>query len=320
MRTLVVSILLMLISDYAAAHHNWRAFYDDQSDIEIEGVISAIQWRNPHVRVSFTVDAGTANEKVYTTESNSVAALTRMNVTKELLAVGTKVRVAGYRSRKGDGGIFMNHLLLPNNREIVFLRTAEPRWPDASRIGNTDRSHGRVVEDDFSKRPTSIFAVWNTIYGAKGSHQALKFPDGKFGIDYKTERGSENCATKDVWAAMGAPYPIQLIDNGDVVVVHAEEFDTIRTVHMEIVAHNDPGTHSDDLGYSTGRMDGGRLLVTTTFEGSGSPVRLHETFQLSADRNRLILYVDAAESGVERGPDGEQQVVGVPTGCLRATL
>ena len=286
-RILVALFFLIVMTNHSAAHHNWRALYDVESDIEIEGVVSSIVWRNPHVRVSFTVDAGTANEKVYTTASNSVAALTRMNVTDEVLTVGTRVRVAGYRSRTRDDDFFMNHLLLPNGREIVFLRTAEPRWPDASRIGNTDRAHGRVVEDDFSKRPTSIFAVWNTIYGAEGSHQALKFPPGRFSIDYKTARGSGNCTTKDVWAQMGAPYPIQMIDKDDIVVIHAEEFDTIREVHMGI-AHIDPGTHTNNLGYSTGRMNDGRLLVTTTFAGSNSPIQLDETFELSTDHNRLL--------------------------------
>ena len=285
-RTLIASSLL-LMANHAASHHNWSAIYDVDSDIEIEGVISSIQWRNPHVRVSFTVDEGTADEKVYTTESNSVASLTRMNVNEDVLAVGTRVRVAGYRSRSRDDDIFMNHLLLPDNREVIFLRTAESRWPDASRIGNTDRLHGRVVEADPAKRPTSIFAVWNTIYGAEGSHQALRFPRGAFQIDYETERRSGGCATKDIWGQMGAPYPIQLIDNGDIVVVHAEEFDTIREVHMG-VAHEDPGTYTDNLGYSTGRMDGGRLLVTTTFEGSGSPIQFYETFMLSADHSRLL--------------------------------
>lgn len=297
-KMLLVSSLLMLAAGQVTAHHNWQALYDVNSDMEIEGIVSAIVWRNPHVRVSFTVDAGTPNEKVYTTESNSVSALSRMNVTKEVLAVGTRVRVAGYRSRSREDYIFMNHLLLPDGREIVFLRTAEPRWPDASRIGDTDRAHGRVIEEDFSKRPTTIFAVWNTIFGAEGSHRALKFPPGAISIDYKTERGSGNCATKDVWEAMGAPYPIQLIDKGDIVVIHAEEFDTIREVHMGI-PHDDPGTNTDNLGYSTGRMEGGRLLVTTTFKGSNSPVQLHETFALSADHNRL-LYTSTlldAESG-----------------------
>ena len=280
-------LFLSVLALPAFGHHNWQALYDVDSDIEIEGTIHAIQWRNPHVRVSFIVDEGTANEKIYTTESNSVAALTRMNVTKDVLAVGTRVRVAGYRSRSGDTDFFMNHLLLPNNREVVFQRTAEPRWPEAGRIGDTDRAHGRVVEEDFNKRPTSIFAVWTTIFGAKGSHRALSFPEGEFKIDYPTQRGTGTCTPKDLWESMGAPYPIQLIDNGDVVIIHAEEYDIIREVHMGVV-HDDPGTNTDDLGYSTGRMVGDRLYVKTTFEGSGSSIQFYETFQLSQDHNRLL--------------------------------
>lgn len=112
--------LLALVANTASAHHNWAAIYDVNSDIEIEGVISSVEWRNPHIRVGFTVDGGTPNEKIYTTESNSVASLTRMEVTADLLAVGTVVRVAGYRSRTSDSDIFMNHLLLPSNREVIF--------------------------------------------------------------------------------------------------------------------------------------------------------------------------------------------------------
>ena len=92
---LLIASILLLMANHASAHHNWSAIYDVESDIEIEGVISSIQWRNPHVRVSFTVNEGTANEMVYTTESNSVASLTRMNVTEDLLAVGTRVRGGG---------------------------------------------------------------------------------------------------------------------------------------------------------------------------------------------------------------------------------
>lgn len=280
-------IITALLCQSALAHHNWSAIYDVESDIEFAGVISAIEWRNPHVRVSFTVDQGTANERVYTTESNSVASLTRMDVTADLLAVGTPVRVAGYRSRTRDDDVFMNHLLLPDNREIIFLRTGEPRWPEAARVGNTDRLHGRVVETDFAARPTSIFSVWVTVFGAEGSHGAIRFPSGVYQIDYGIPLGTGNCARKDLWGVMGAPYPIQLIDQGDTVIVHAEEFDTIREVQMN-VPHDDPGTNGSHFGYSTGRMEGDRLLVTTSFEGSNSPIRLYETFQLSADHNRLL--------------------------------
>jgi predicted ester cyclase len=279
--------LSMFLAVPAAAHHNWAAFFDVEGDVEFEGVIESIQFRNPHVRVTFLVDGGTPDEKTYWTESNSVAALTRMGVTKELLTVGTRVRVAGYPSRADTYGVFMNHMLLPDGQEIVFLRTAEPRWPDAQRIGNTDIAHGRVHEEDFSKRPTSIFSVWNTIFGAEGSHRALRYPVGSISINYAEPRGVGSCVSKDLWEQMGSPYPMQIVDNDDgSITVHVEEYDTIRTVHMNI-EHKDPGTVKNNLGYSNGYMEDGKLFVTTTFAGSNSPVVFKETFQLSEDHNRL---------------------------------
>ena len=281
--------LTLFLATPASAHHNWAAFYDVEGDMEIAGVVKEIVWRNPHVVMYFTVDEGTANEKVYSTESNSVAALARMGVTEDLVAIGTKVRVAGYPSRTKDDDIFMNHLLLEDEgREIVFLRTAEARWPEESdRIGSADYAHGRNPQEDISERPTSIYAVWTTIFGAEGSHQAMRSPRQGFSIRYAEPRGTGNCVSKDVWTEMGSPYPMQIVDNKDgTITVHVEEYDTIRTVHMNI-DHNDPGTVKNNLGYSTGRFVGDSLVMTTTFEGSNSPIQMHETFTLSNDRNHL---------------------------------
>lgn len=273
----------------ALAHHNWAALYDVEGDLEIEGVVTEVVWRNPHVVMYFTVDQGTPNEKTYSTASNSVSALARMDVTKDLVAVGTRVRAAGYPSRTKDTDFFMNHLLLMDaGREIVFLRTAEARWPEESaRVGNANYAHGLNPQEDVSERPTSVFAVWSTIFGAQGSHRALSGPGDSFKIDYAEQRGEGNCVSKDIWTAMGSPYPMQLIDNKDGTInVHMEEHDTIRTVLMN-VEHDDAGTVRNNLGYSTGHFVGDTLLVTTTFAGSNSPIQIHETFALSDDRNHL---------------------------------
>lgn len=280
------------------AHHNWSAIYDVDGDIEIVGVISSVEFRNPHVRIGFTVDPGTENEKSYTTESNSVASLTRMGITEELLAIGTEVRVAGYPSRTSDNDLFMNHLLLPDQKEIIFLRTAEPRWPEAERIGNTDVAHGRVVEEDFSKRPTSVFGVWSTIFGAEGSHQALRAE-----VDW-TEYGEENtsteppdpnsCAPRSVLLALGAPYPVEIIDNGDdTISINAEYYDSYRTVHMGVMPENPVVPHEPHGHYSVGRFIGDTLAVDTLiYRENGKDgddyMQVYETFTLSADHHRLL--------------------------------
>lgn len=288
---ILVLFLTTFLATPAVAHHAWASLYDVEGDIELEGVVKEIIWQNPHVVMYFTIDEGTPNEKVYSSASNSVAALARMNVTDELVKPGTPVIVAGYPSRSKDDDFFMNHMLLvEEEREIVFLRTAESRWPDiAARIGDTNYAHGLNEQEDISERPTSVFAVWSTIFGAEGSHRALRSPGPEFSIDYPESRGEGDCTSKGVWEEMGSPYPMALFDHREekgTVIIHVEQNDTIRPVYMDI-PHNDPGTVKNNLGYSTGRFVGDTLLVTTTFEGSNSPIQMHETFTLSGDRNHL---------------------------------
>jgi hypothetical protein len=274
----------------ATAHHAWAAIFDVNGDVEFDAVVDNVVWQNPHVVMNFIINPGTPNEAKIAAASNSVAALARMNVTDELVKPGTKVVVAGYPARANPDEIFfLNHMLLVDEaREIVFLRTAEARWPDiAARIGDVNYAHGLNEQEDISERPTSVFAVWSTIFGAEGSHRAMQGPGPDFAINYAEQRGEGDCSSKDLWSEMSSPYPMQLVDNNDgTVTIHVEQNDTIRTVHMDI-PHNDPGTVKNNLGYSTGRFAGDTLMVTTTFEGSNSPIQMQETFTLSGDRNHL---------------------------------
>lgn len=298
---LTVFSILILIAPQVSAHHSWAAIFDVDGDAEIEGVVSKIVWRNPHIQLQITTDAGTSDAQVYEIESNSVASLTRMGVTKELLAEGTAVRVAGYPSRDGSSAIFMNHLLLPDETELIFLRTAEPRWKGKT-IGSADRLHGKVVEDDFSKRPTSIFAVWNTVYGGEGSHRALGAPvewtEHALAFqksELEAGRGGppdrHDCSSRGFRSAFGSPYPIEIIDNGNTIAINAEYFDTYRTIHMKPRAEK-PDVPEDGLGYSTGHWMGETLVVETLLYRAGGidgddHMKLIETFTLSADHNRL---------------------------------
>lgn len=293
-KTLALVSMLILMSPTASAHHSWAASFDVEGDLEIDGVVSKIVWRNPHIQLQVTTDPGTPDEQVYDILSNSVASLTRMGVTEELLAEGTKVKIAGYPPREGGNAIFMNHLLLPDNTELIFLRTAEPRWQGET-IGSADRLHGKVIEEDFSKRPTSIFAVWNTIYGGEGSHRALGGP-----VDW-TEYAQENvkpaprddnsCDPRGFLSAFGSPYPIEIIDQGDTIAINAEYYDTFRTIHMK-PSSDTPEVPKDGLGYSTGHWFGDTLVVETLLYRDGGVdgddhMQVHETFTLSADHNRL---------------------------------
>ena len=225
-----------------------------------------------------------------------------MDVTPGLVKVGQVVKVAGYAGVDDSSALFMNHLLLPDNREIIFKLDGKPRWTGAS-IGDSSKLHGTVIEPDVNKRPASILAVWTTVYGDPDSHAAARARttgSGYAGMGASQPRAtsavlpesSGYCAPKAMPLAMGAPYPIQLLKNGQDVQIKLEENDQVRTIHM-IGKHDDSGATPSIMGYSTGMWVGEgekKLVVTTTKIDNrtlGARARLTESFELSADRNRL---------------------------------
>lgn len=298
-----VFVLALLASMPAAAHHSWASGYFIQDpEIEVEGVISSVTWTNPHIRLEITVDQGQPTEAVWLLETSSVAMLNRMNVTRDKVAIGDKVTVAGWPARRTDTGLYMNHMLLSTGVELIFTRDKPPRW-DGIHFGDTDALSGRVFEEDINKRPESIFAVWNTIYGDPNSHgmTAAKVraekaaaeagaanrppPAPKIDPNYSIE--TYECVPKAMPRAMGNPYPIEFSQVGDDIQLRLEEYDIVRTFHMTDV-HDDSAAEPSLTGYSSGVWEGDKLVVTTTKVIDFESERFVETFQMRADRE----YVD----------------------------
>jgi hypothetical protein len=107
----------------------------------------------------------------------------------------------------------------------------------------------------------------------------------------------QNCAQKGMPLIMEAPYPFEIRRDGDDILWHNEEFDTIRRIHM--TADTPPAGQPDSLlGYSIGRWEDERNLVVTTtnvnwghLDGQGVPASTQsesiERFTVSPQGDRL---------------------------------
>ena len=93
-----------------------------------------------------------------------------------------------------------------------------------------------------------------------------------------------------------SPHPIEIVDQGDSILIHLEEWNAMRTVNMASDARSD-GLESTPLGYSTGVWQGEDLVVTTThidypfLDEHGTPqsdaVHVVERFS-PGDDNRIL--------------------------------
>lgn len=89
----IFAVLILLLSKPGMAHHTWAVDYDANNFVEIEGIVASIRWVNPHVRFEVLVGEGTESEQTWSIAGTSVSNLARMDVNKNILSVGDKVRM-----------------------------------------------------------------------------------------------------------------------------------------------------------------------------------------------------------------------------------
>ena len=98
-RTTLLIAVAVLAALPAYAHHSFAAEYDANTPVMLKGVVTKIEWTNPHAR--FYVDTTDESGKMVTwnMELASPSALARNGWTSRTLKVGDTVTVTGYAAK-----------------------------------------------------------------------------------------------------------------------------------------------------------------------------------------------------------------------------
>ena len=96
---LAVGLAFSCLAVPVFAHHSWTAEYDSKKPVTVNGVVTKVEWTNPHTH--FYVDSKDANGKVtsWNFEMASTPALERGGWSRKTLPVGTQVTVSGFAGR-----------------------------------------------------------------------------------------------------------------------------------------------------------------------------------------------------------------------------
>jgi hypothetical protein len=121
---LIVSGLLGLV-ELAAAHHTFIAQYDPDRPVVMTGVVTRVEWTNPHAR--FYIDVANDNGDVtnWNLELASPNVLRRYGWTGRSLQPGDQVTVDGTLARDGSNMANALSITLPDGRKI-FARESAP--------------------------------------------------------------------------------------------------------------------------------------------------------------------------------------------------
>src|ERR1700730_13208765 len=92
---------LLLAALPVLAHHSFAAEYDSNQMITLKGVITRVEWTNPHMY--FYIDVKDASGKVanWGVEGYPPNTLKRTGFTRDLLKIGEEVTVTAYKSKDG---------------------------------------------------------------------------------------------------------------------------------------------------------------------------------------------------------------------------
>ena len=99
---LAAGLSLLAAAGPVAAHHSFAMEYDDKKPVTLTGVVTKVEWANPHVR--FYLDVKDTGSQVTTWELTlpSTLSLLRRGWTPRLLVVGETVTAEAFRARDGS--------------------------------------------------------------------------------------------------------------------------------------------------------------------------------------------------------------------------
>ena len=122
--TFVSLLLVLFLSAPLLAHHAFSAEYDNTKPVKVQGVVSKVEWKNPHIW--FYVDVKDAAGKVTTWgfSGGPPGMLQRRGITKDVLKIGDEIKVEGFQAKDGSNNASGGNVTFADGRK-VFAGSAE---------------------------------------------------------------------------------------------------------------------------------------------------------------------------------------------------
>jgi hypothetical protein len=110
------------LASTALAHHSLSGQFDTARTFDITGVVSRVEWVNPHTQVYVNVQQPDGSMLTYKLESLPVAMMRKAGVSKaDLIGDGKAVSIKAHPARNGNPTLgYLVILRLPDGREIQF--------------------------------------------------------------------------------------------------------------------------------------------------------------------------------------------------------
>ena len=134
---LLVAFAVFVGSLPVLAHHSFSSEYDANRPVTLKGVVTKVEWLNPHAWFYIDVKDQSGNVQHWQCESGPPNILVRNGWRKDSLKPGDEITVTGSQAKDGTFTANAREVILPNGKK-VFSGSAEE--------GPGAKSNGKATE------------------------------------------------------------------------------------------------------------------------------------------------------------------------------
>ena len=115
---LVVALAICAADWSVTAHHSFAAQYDRDKPVTLQGIVTRIEWMNPHIYFYMDVKDVNGPTANWAIEGGAPTSLYRAGWRKDSLKVGETITVHGYLARNGRKLANMREAVLADGRTV----------------------------------------------------------------------------------------------------------------------------------------------------------------------------------------------------------
>jgi len=110
--------MLAFLPGSVMAHHSFLASFEGAKTITLEGVVTKVEWANPHMYFYLSVRNEEGKAVSWICEAAGPYLLTRYGWARDLLKAGDRVTVIGHPARGGAPVASAGEVVLPDGRRL----------------------------------------------------------------------------------------------------------------------------------------------------------------------------------------------------------
>ena len=132
------------------AHHSLYAVFDEGQTVTLKGLVSKVEWVNPHAWIHVEVKKPDGKIEVWMVEGGTPNTLLRRGLTRDTLKYGTEIIVDGYQTKD-------HSLKRANGRDVTFPEGTVVT--DAAQHDDQEGQRGQHVErhrDGLADEPNPV--------------------------------------------------------------------------------------------------------------------------------------------------------------------